>query len=117
MDGNSLFVVIGELLFVTVDVVGTTRVIFEFDLPKELLFCNNRSGLGNVERVGTTGGGLAFGRLVGMDFFLNNGVKIRCSSKRRMITGCITDDKYERLYRRLSLEFNMADEDVGLVGG
>lgn len=35
--------------------------------------------------------------LVRIDFFLNNGVNIRCSSRRSMITGCITDDKYERL--------------------
>ena len=43
---------------------------------------------------------LLFGRIVALvatDFFLNNGVKIRCSSKRRIMTGCITDDRYERL--------------------
>ena len=64
------------------------------------------------------GGGGRFkliGGLLVTAFFLNNGVNRRCSSKRSIITGCITDDKYERLYRRLSLEFIRIGVDVGLV--
>jgi len=32
-----------------------------------------------------------------------------------MITGCITDDKYEKLYKRLSLEFIITVADVEVV--
>lgn len=59
------------------------------------------------------GGFGMIGALFVTDFFLNKGVNRRCSSKRSMITGCITDDKYEKLYNRLSLEFSIAVGDAG----
>ena len=44
-----------------------------------------------------TGSEFNTGGLLVTAFFLNSGVNRRCSSRRSIITGCITDDKYERL--------------------
>jgi hypothetical protein len=109
--------------------------LFVFSFVNELRCRFNGSGLGNVgieasadaptlgvkDKIGffisVVGNGFdTIGALlVTAAFFLNNGVNKRCSSKRNMITGCITDDKYEKLYKRLSLEFNIAVADVGLA--
>jgi hypothetical protein len=112
VDDTSLLVFNCDVIVVAPDIdgLGVPRDVFRFDFVKELLCCMSISGLGNVgidaradvpildvkKRLLLLFDTLD-GLFVGRDFFLNNGVNILCSSKRRIITGCITDDKYERL--------------------
>jgi hypothetical protein len=92
---NCEFAVVGTP---DIDVLGVPRDVLRFVFVNELLCCITTSDFG---KIGIDGPRLLvfkrIGGLVRTDFFLNNGVNIRCSSKRRIITGCITDDKYERL--------------------
>jgi hypothetical protein len=94
----------GEFVIVVtpdIDALGVPRDVFRFVFVNEFLFCVSKSDRGKIGiDVGMRIGLLLLDGIDGLvrtDFFLNNGVNIRCSSKRRIITGCITDDKYERL--------------------
>jgi hypothetical protein len=116
VDVKSLFVDNCELIVDTTDIdpLGVARGIFRLlseDFLIEFILCKSVSGRGNVgidARANVPILGVIFmllvllslitiGGLIVTDFFLNNGVNIRCSSKRRIMTGCITEDKYERL--------------------